>query len=300
LTERLIRIGVVGVKGGWSSEALADAVAAKTGFRLLVDMQRCALDLCSGKLMFDDIDLCRLDALLVKKVGHRYSPDMLDRLELLRYAHERGVPVFSKPGAILRLLDRLSCTVTLVKSGIPMPPTTVTESVACAAAAVASYGEAVLKPLYSTKARGMEVVSARDPVELERRLAAFQDAGNPILYVQKRLEIGERDFGVIFLGGEHVGTYARVKGRASWNTTTRDGGHYEPHTGSPELVALARRAQQPFDLDLTSVDVVETVDGPRVLEVSAFGGFRGSREALGVDLAERYAQYAIERVRRLP
>ena len=285
------------MSGGWSSEALADAVAAKTGFRLLVEMTRCALDLSSGRLMFEDVDLCGLDALLVKKIGHRYSPDMLDRLELLRYAHERGVPVFSKPGAILRLLDRLSCTVTLAKSGVPIPPTTVTEDIACAAAAVTSYGEAVLKPLYSTKARGMVVVSSRDPLELERQLAAFQAAGNPILYVQKRLDIGDRDFGFIFLGGEHVGTYARVKGRASWNTTTRDGGHYEAHTGSPELVELAWNAQRPFDLDLTSVDVVETLEGPKVLEVSAFGGFRGSREALGLNLAERYAEYAIERLR---
>ena len=118
--------------------------------------------------------------------------------------------------------------------------------------------------------------------------------------MQKRLDIGDRDFGVIFLGGEHVGTYARVKGQSSWNTTARDGGHYEAHAGSPELVALAYRAQQPFGLDLTSVDIVETVDGLRVLEVSAFGGFRGSRDALGVDLAERYAQYAIERIRRQP
>jgi ATP-grasp enzyme of GAK system len=293
-----MRIGVVGVAGGWSSEALADAVAAQTGFRLLIDMQHCSLDLSSGRLSFEEIDLCRLDALVVKKLGNRYSPDMLDRLELLRYVHERGVPVFSRPSAILRLLDRLSCTVTLARSGIPIPPTTVTEDLAQAAAAVASYGEAVLKPLYSTKARGMVVVGASDGRELELRLGAFREAGNPIFYVQKRLDIGDRDFGVIFLGGEHVGTYARVKGRPSWNTTTRDGGHYEPHAASTALVALAKRAQEPFGLDLTSVDIVETSEGPRVLEVSAFGGFRGSRDALGLDLAERYARYVVDKVRR--
>lgn len=296
MTERLVRVGVVGVEGGWSSEALADAVAEQTGFRLLIDMQCCVLDLGAGRLMFGDVDLCQLDAILVKKIGHFYSPDMLDRLELLRYVEERGVPVFSKPARILRLLDRSSCTLTLARHAIPIPPTTVTESVAGAAAAVISYGEAVLKPLYSTKAKGMVVVDARDPA-LEQRLTTFQSAGNPMLYVQKKLEIGDRDFGVVFLGGEHIGTYARVKHGASWNTTTHDGGHYEPHAGSTELVALAWRAQAPFALDLTSVDIVETPDGPRVLEVSAFGGFRGSRDALGVDLAERYVRYALERLR---
>ena len=42
----------------------------------------------------------------------------------------------------------------------------------------------------------------------------------------------------------------------------------------------------------------ETASGLQVLEVSAFGGFRGSRDALGLDLAERYARYAVERLRQ--
>src|SRR5213076_3226495 len=96
---------------------------------------------------------------------------MLDRLELLRYVEERGVQVFSKPLSILRLLDRLSCTVTLAANGIPMPPTEVTEDPRHAAAAVRRFGRAVAKGLYSTKARGMLVVSAEDP-ELEDKLAA--------------------------------------------------------------------------------------------------------------------------------
>ncbi|HWO13757.1 MAG TPA: hypothetical protein VNN80_29845, partial [Polyangiaceae bacterium] len=120
MTERLVRIGVVGVSGGWSSEALADAIQAQTGFRLLIDMRRCALDLAGGRLMFEDVDLCRLDAIVVKKLGEHYSPDMLDRLELLRYAEARGVPVFSRPASMVRSLDRASNTVTLAQSGVPI------------------------------------------------------------------------------------------------------------------------------------------------------------------------------------
>jgi ribosomal protein S6--L-glutamate ligase len=46
----------------------------------------------------------------------------------------------------------------------------------------------------------------------------------------------------------------------------------------------------------TCVDVVETANGPLVYEVSAFGGFRGLLEANGIDMAERYAQYVLERI----
>jgi tetrahydromethanopterin:alpha-L-glutamate ligase len=293
-----LRIGVVGVVGGWSSEALADAVQALTGFRLLIDMSRCVLDLASKRVMHGELDLCDLDGILIKKVGDSYSQGMIDRLEILRYVRDRGVPIFSDPLSILRLIDRSSCTITLVRGGIPIPPTTITESVEHAVTAIQGYEQAVLKPLYSTKAKGMQLLDARTEPDLMQRVAAFRDAGNPMLYIQKKLSIPDRDLGVIFLGGEHIGTYARVKESSSWNTTTRDGGHYEPHEASPEIVALAWRAQSLFQLDLTSVDVLETAEGPVVFEVSAFGGFSGSLEALGIDLAGRYARYAMERVAR--
>ena len=198
------RIGVVGLPGSWSTEALADAVERRTGFRCVIDLSLCGMDLERGSVAVGDVDLCKLDGLLVKKIGESYSEHMLDRLELLRYVNERGVPVFSKPASILRLLDRLSCTVTLSAAGIPMPPTMVTENVDAALAAVEQYGEAVVKPLYSTKARGMQVMRAGD--ESTRRNLEAHRASNPMIYVQKRLAIPERDLGVVFLGGEYVGT----------------------------------------------------------------------------------------------
>ena len=57
-----------------------------------------------------------------------------------------------------------------------------------------------------------------------------------------------------------------------------------------ELVDLAYRAQAPFGMDFTTVDVAETDQGPIVFEVSAFGGFRGALEGAGIDAAERTGQ----------
>ena len=152
------RIGVVGLPGGWSSERLADALEELTGFRLLVDLARVSADLSQGSLWFEDLELTALDGLVIKKVGPAYSPDLLDRLELLRLAGPRGVRVFSDPERIIRVIDRLSCTATLVLSGLPMPPTVVTEDPEAAVRAVEGFGPSVLKPLYTSKARGMMVV----------------------------------------------------------------------------------------------------------------------------------------------
>ena len=106
------KIGVIGIPGKWSTETLADAVEERTGYRLVIDMGEVNLDLERQRLLFRGHDLCQLDALIVKKISASYSPNTLDRLELLRVAEQAGVRVFSGAVNILRLIDRLSCTVT--------------------------------------------------------------------------------------------------------------------------------------------------------------------------------------------
>lgn len=295
------RIAVVGLPGGWSSERLADALAERTGFRHLVDLERVYFDVEAGRVVDGELDLTTLDGLIIKKIGADYSPDMLDRLELIRYVHTQGVPVFSSPLSVLRLLDRLSCTVSMRAAGIPIPPTVVTENVPHAVRVVRAYGAAVLKPLYSTKARGMtliDTVEVSEPGAIETALRQFQASGNPMMYIQKRVELLERDYGMVFMGGEYLGTYARVKGAGQWNTTIHAGGKYAPYEPSAELVELGRRAQAPFELTFASVDIAVTESGPVVFEVSAFGGYRGLFEGCGVDAAAQYAEYVIDRIQR--
>jgi ribosomal protein S6--L-glutamate ligase len=173
-----------------------------------------------------------------------------------------------------------------------MPPTVVTEDPDRAERAIRRFGKAVLKPLYSTKARGMVTVEAGGDVagEIER----FREAGNSIFYIQKMVSLPDRDMGVAFLGGRYLGTYARVRGEGSWNTTTSAGGSYEGCDPPQDIIELARKAQQPFDLDFTCVDVAECPDGPVVFEVSAFGGFRGLLEGCGLDAARHLTDHVLE------
>ena len=288
------KIGVIGVPGGWSSETLADTLAELTGFRALIDLGEVSLDLESGRAYYNDLDLTGLDGLVVKKVGFAYSPKLLDRLELLRYIHSRGVRTFSNPGNISRVLNRLSCTISLRQADVPMPPTVVTENPRAAARAVRRFGRAVLKPLYTSKARGMLVLAAGPTTEED--VQNYQASGNAgeLIYVQKMIELPGRDLGIVFLGGRYLTTYARVGGKGAWNTTTASGGRYEAFDPDPELIRLADTAQKIFGLDFTCVDMAETSQGPVVFEVSAFGGFRGLLEGRGIDAARAYAEYVLK------
>ncbi|MEJ8475698.1 GAK system ATP-grasp enzyme [Roseibium algae] len=290
------KIGVVGIPGKWSTETLADALEARTGFRYIIDMADVCLDLTDRALWHKGVNLCELDGLIVKKISAEYSPHTLDRLEMLRVAEAEGVQVFSGAENIIRLVDRLSCTITLSNAGIPMPPTCVTEDHDAAFEAVKRFGSAVFKPLFSTKARGMCVLEATtSDANLRKGIEDFTVL-NPVMYLQKKMDLSGQDLGMVFLAGNYLGTYARVSQSQSWNTTIESGGKYAPFEPTAELIDLAQRAQAPFGLDFTTVDVALTPDGPIVFEVSAFGGFKGALEGAGLEVAGLYADHAISKV----
>ncbi|WP_027177554.1 GAK system ATP-grasp enzyme [Maridesulfovibrio bastinii] len=290
-----MKIGVIGIKGAWSSETLAETVAQKTGSeKMLFEMENVRLDLPSGRAYADGVDLSSLDGLIIKKIGKKYSPDLLDRLEMLRMVEGRGTKIFSSPLSILRVLDRLTCTITLQLGDIPMPPTTITEDVDHALKAVEEYGEAVFKPLYTSKARGMFVLKYGP--DARKAIEEYKEKYR-IMYIQKTIDLKDSDLGIAFLGGEYVTTYARCKTNGAWNTTTVNGGKYAPFDPPEEIIEMARKAQSLFNLDFTCVDVALTDEGPFVFEVSAFGGFRGLRDARGIDAAAKYVDYAMQRIK---
>ena len=289
-------IAVIGIPGKWSTEVLADRIEAKTGSRHVIDMADVTFDSTHGTLKAHHFDLTQCDGIAVKKISQQYSPATLDRLELLRVAESQGVRVFSPATSMLRLIDRLSCTITMQNHGIPMPETCVTESISDAIEFVKASEEVVLKPLFSTKARGMTVLSKdTDGDTLEKALTTFKN-DNPVMYLQRKIALSGRDMGLMFLNGEYLGAYARVAQNDSWNTTIHSGGKYENVVPSDDVIAMAHKAQSIFAMDFTTVDVAETEAGAICFEVSAFGGFRGGLEGTGIDVAERYADYIVKAV----
>ena len=288
------RIGVVGIREGWSSQKLAEAFSSRGCECRLLEAKHLVADFESESGSCDGADLLALDALVLKKIGSPYSPHMLDRLGTLEYLASKGLRVFSHPRNISRVLDRLSCTVALRSAGIPMPPTVITEDIDRAVEVVERFCTAVLKPIYTSKARGMVVVEhgpdSRQAVE------QFRAAGHRTLYIQKLLRLPGHDMGLVFVGGQFAGAYARVGSETSWNTTVHSGGRYEPCQPDAEVVELARRAQALFELDFTCVDVALTEQGLVVFEVSAFGGFRGLQKACGIDAAGLYADHVLRQL----
>jgi tetrahydromethanopterin:alpha-L-glutamate ligase len=290
-----LNIGVIGIRGAWSTESLSRHLARKGAGGTIIQLNEMSCDLATGAVSLRQHDLADFDGFIIKKMGKRYSSNLLDELELLEIFERRGVRFFSSPRAIRQMISRLSCTVRLSENGIPMPPTFVTEDVEDAVAWVQAHAPVVYKPLYSTKASGMVLLN--DEASARAHFGSIASSDENIIYLQKYYDLAGSDYGLVFLDGQYLGAYARVGDGSTWHTTTRQGGAYQAFVPSTEMIALAERAQRPFGLDFTCVDVALTQEmGPIVFEVSAFGGYKGLFESSGLDASDLLTDYAIAKL----
>ena len=138
---------------------------------LVVDLAACALRLPGAGGLSTTAGRWPSTAAVVKKIGDT-AGGWAVRERLQHPAAPRGE---RRPGlerariGIEAAIDRSRMTVELVRAGLPVPETVITEDVAEATAAVERFGSAVLKPLFTSKGRGMQRL---DPsLDLPRLLA---------------------------------------------------------------------------------------------------------------------------------
>ncbi|HEU4367331.1 MAG TPA: ATP-grasp family protein [Methylomirabilota bacterium] len=291
-----MRIAVVGQPGAWSSERLAEALRRAGADAPVVDLAACGVRLPEPVVYHAGRPLA-VDAAVVKKIGDTAGGwAVRERLNVLRHLEAGGVPVWSAPDRIEAAVDRARMTVELVRAGVSVPETVITESVGEAVAAVERFGNAVLKPLFTSKGRGMRRL---DPsLDLAGLFARHAREIPGPFYLQRFVKHPGRDLGVAVLDGECVGAYWRVAGRDQWMTTILAGGRYERAEAPAESIELALRAAAHFGLLFTGVDLIESDEGYQVLEVSAFGGFRGLLDGCGLDVAPLVAAAVLRRIAR--
>ncbi len=287
-----MRIWVSGVSGGWSGEKMVAALSKLQVDTRLIHLSECSHDLLSGRIECNGEDLTSLDGLVVRKMGDPIDPLTPTRINLLRRLERRGVRVFSPAAAIEEANDRYRMSLRLAELGVPIPETVVTESVDEAMHLVERWDRAVVKPLLTSKGRGMQLLSSDGAYRLS--LKNWSHRGSSPFYVQ-RYVAAARDIGVAILGSQILGAYQRVAAAGAWQTTIRAGGHYEPFAPDSRVSRLALEAAQPFGLDFTVVDLVQSGDDWLVYEVSAFGGFSGLW-ASGIDAASRLANYVVANI----
>lgn len=142
---------------------------------------------------------------------------------------------------------------------------------------------AVVKPLFGSQGRGIELIATR--AELEPWLAAARQAEPPgaVCYLQEFVPHSGWDVRVLVVGDR---TFAiRRVSADDWRINVSRGARPEPFPLPTDWEEAAVRSARAVGAEIAGVDLLPGPAGPIVVEVNAVPGWRGIESALGHDIA---------------
>lgn len=235
-----------------------------------------------------------IDVLLDRSVVH-------SRAGYTLFAMDRwGIPTLNSSAAVTICDDKARASMVLEAAGIPSPRTFVAYSEESALKACEALGyPAVLKPV--TGSWGRLIAKVNGPEQARAILAQKSEHGSfhhEIYYIQEFIEKPGRDIRAYVIGGQVIAASYRTS--EHWITNAARGAVSVQCPITPEIEELAIRACAAVDARLAGVDLIETNEGLKVIEINTGGEFKGLMTTTDRDLAgeivEEAARIARERM----
>jgi len=220
--------------------------------------------------------LLRPDSLAVAHDLYLLKSDTELALSLAGVLHAQGARLLNPYSCCLAVKDKIVATPRLHAAGIPTPRSWVTGDLTLLRPLVEARA-LILKPYRGYHGAGIHL--AHNP----RELAAIPTS-QELMLIQEYVPGAGEDLKVYVIG-EHV--FATRK-PFSPNSFLRPG---QPCLVTAEVREIARRCGQVFGLGLYGMDIIESPDGPIVVDVNYFPGYKGvpGGPALLADYIEKYA-----------
>jgi tetrahydromethanopterin:alpha-L-glutamate ligase len=235
--------------------------------------------------------LIELDGLVVRDLGRGKAHDVAFRFEVLRALEDLGIPVVNPPEAIARAANKFATSAALHHAGVPTPWTAVTSSMSEATKFLNQCCKAVSKPLFGYKGQGIVLLTQNDATALQSILDA-----QGMIYLQEFISLERpRDIRAFVVAGEVVGAIYRVAPPGAWITNLARGGKAIPCPVTEEIRELAVNASRAVGTVYCGVDLLETKNGLKVIEVNGTPSGKGIYEALGVDVTKAIACYILDK-----
>jgi tetrahydromethanopterin:alpha-L-glutamate ligase len=235
--------------------------------------------------------LTKLDGLVVRDLGRGRAHNVAFRFEVLRALEDLEIPVVNSSEAIARAANTFATSVALHHAGVPTPRTAATSSISEAIDFLSQCDKAVSKPLFGYKGLGIVLLGQDD----ETALRSIMDAQG-IVYLQEFISLEKpQDIRAFVVADEVLGAIYRVAPPGAWISNLAQGGKADPCQPTEEVKDLAINASRAVGTVYCGVDLLETKDGPKVIEVNGTPSGKGIYEALGVDVTEAIARYILDK-----
>jgi [lysine-biosynthesis-protein LysW]--L-2-aminoadipate ligase len=227
-----------------------------------------------------------IDVLLDRSVVH-------SRAGYTLWAMNRwGIPTLNSAAAVTICDDKARASMVLEAAGIPSPRTFVAYSVESALEACEALGyPAVLKPV--TGSWGRLISKVNGPEQAKAIISQKSEHGSfhhDIYYIQEFIEKPGRDIRAYVVGGQIVAASYRTS--EHWITNAARGAVSLPCPVTPEIEDLAIRACEVVGARLAGVDLIETNEGLKVIEINTGGEFKGLMTTTDRDIAGEIVEEA--------
>jgi ribosomal protein S6--L-glutamate ligase len=206
-------------------------------------------------------------------------------LAVVRQFELMGVYCLNESQAIARSRDKLRSLQILSRHDIGMPPTVFTRMPEHIPGAIemADGVPVIVKLLQGTQ--GIGVVLAETERAASSVIEAFHGLDQNILIQKFIAEAKGADVRALVVGDEVVAAMKRQAGGGEFRSNLHRGGSATKFRLPAEYRRTALTAAKALGLRVAGVDLIESADGPLVMEVNSSPGLEGIQKATGADVA---------------
>lgn len=208
-----------------------------------------------------------------------------------------GVPVLAAAVPIARSRDKLRALQLLSRFGLDIPRTAMCRFRDEVAQVVEHVGglPCIIKLLQGTQGVGVMIASTMD--EVQGMLDTFWDLGQEILLQEFVAESKGRDLRALVIGDRVVAAMRRQARTGEFRSNIHRGGKARSVALPREYAEAAVKAARVIGLEVAGVDMLESRNGPKIMEVNSSPGFEGLERATRKDIARLYVEHAVELAR---
>ncbi len=276
----------------YSTKRLVEAIEARGHESQVIDHLKCdiVMDDKGPSIFYKGEKVKDIDA-IIPRIGASvtfYGTAVVRQFEMMK--------VFSAVDslAITRSRDKLRSLQILSRSNVGLPKTAFTNYSKEENKVLKHIGEApvVIKLLEGTQ--GLGVVLAETNKAAKSVVEAFDSLKTRVILQEFIAEAGGADIRAFVVDGEIVGAMKRQGKEGEFRSNLHRGGNAKVIKLSRAERATALKAAKCMGLAIAGVDMLQSKNGPMVLEVNSSPGLEGIETATKVDVAGKIVEY-IER-----
>ena len=213
-------------------------------------------------------------------------------LAVVRQFDLMGVPVLNTALAIARSRDKLRAMQLLTKKNIDVPVTVCARTPDSIEQALSHVGGPPCIVKLQQGAQGIGTMIAETPQAVTSLLETLWAMGQDIILQQYIAEAKGRDLRVLVVGGRVVASMRRQAKAGEFRSNLHRGGLGVRAQLDARYRRAAIAATRVMGLEVAGVDMLETQEGPKILEINSSPGLEGIERASGADVASAIVAHA--------